>query len=116
MTTNVGGTSVTVVTAAPLGVAVNDTCLVFHPKFYPGSFNFHGQQEVVSVAGNTVTFGANIGTAAFSYKSGGLLKGKATRTFNVFTALFADSIAKRSRGFAELAIRGRSRSRRNFVG
>jgi hypothetical protein len=116
MTTNVGGTTVSVVTKAPMTLAQGDTCLIFHPQFFPGSYNFHGQHEVLSAVGNVVTFAANLGAAQFAYKQGGTLQGPATRAFNVFTSVLPDGIAERKRGFAELAIRGRSRSRRNFVG
>jgi hypothetical protein len=123
VTTNVGGTQVTVLTKSPLSVTSGDTVLIFHPQYFPGSYNFHGQKEVATVTQipgpppiTQLTFSANIGNADLSYKAGGIVKGPAVRVFNVFTAIYADGIAKRSRGFAELAIRGRSRTRRNFVG
>lgn len=116
VTANPNGSIVTVeTTVAPAGINAGQTVLVFRPTYFPGSFNFHGQKEVATVAGNLITFNTQNATP-INYHIGGAIKGPATRTFHAFTALIPDGIAERKRGFAELAIRGRSRPRRNFVG
>jgi hypothetical protein len=93
---------------------VGSTVEIFRPRFQGGSLKIQGKYEVLtSQLGSFTTLDPRVGVV--TYLDGGVVQ-LVTRDFATIQDVIPDGFGIRKRGAAELAPRGRSRTRKAFAG